>query len=382
MVFKYTLKGVGVPEYYSGADINYDEDKGCWTMSAKTYIKNVTCKIELLLEVTLKNYGSPMEAGDHPEVDETDLLVGDEIAKYQMLIGCAQWAVTLGHFDVQYATNTMARFSNLPREGHMDRMLRLFGYLKHNSKAKIYLDPGEACLDGVNFTTEDWTDLYPNAEEALPPDMPEPMTDEVRVIGIVDASHATDLVTRHSITGFLVMIGQAIIMWYCKRQNTVETSSYGSELVASRLCMEAIIGLRYKLRMMGINVGKKSTVLGDNLSVITNLQYPSSSLKKKHNAVAYHKCREAIAAGIMEIGHIPGNGNISDLLTKSKGPQDYYKYLQGPMYGWYDYTHPSRGVAEWITETNDNAMALELGSGLGDVCCDHLLKWLMSMAKQ
>ena len=152
--------------------------------------------------------------------------------------------------------------------------------------------------------------------------------------------------------------------------------------LASRLCMEAIIGLRYKLRMMGLNVEKTSKVLGDNLSVIINLQYPSSSLKKKHNAVAYHKYREAIAAGIMQIGHIPADGNISDLLTKLKGLQDYHKYLRGPMYGKYDadHSHPSRGVAEQITETNDNAMALELGSGLGDACCDCSLKWSMSMA--
>ena len=68
----------------------------------------------------MKNYGSPMETGDHPEVDEMDFLYGDDIAKYQMLVGCAQWAVMLGHFDVQYATNTMARFSNLPRERHME----------------------------------------------------------------------------------------------------------------------------------------------------------------------------------------------------------------------------------------------------------------------
>ena len=76
--------------------------------------------------------------------------------------------------------------------------------------------------------------------------MPEPMTDKMSVIGIVDASHATDLVMRCSVTGYLVFLGKAVIMWYCKRQNMVETSSYGSELVASRLCMEAIIGLRYK----------------------------------------------------------------------------------------------------------------------------------------
>ena len=75
-------------------------------------------KIEKLLEVKLKNYGSPMEVGDHPELDESDLLYGKDISIYQMLLGCAQWAIRLGRFDIQYATNTLARYGTMPRLGH------------------------------------------------------------------------------------------------------------------------------------------------------------------------------------------------------------------------------------------------------------------------
>ena len=85
-----------------------------------------------------------METGDHPEVDDSDLLPPDDIAIYQMLIGSAQWAVTLGRVDIQYATNTLARFASQPREGHLKRALRLFGYLKHQPKAKIYFDAGDS----------------------------------------------------------------------------------------------------------------------------------------------------------------------------------------------------------------------------------------------
>ena len=65
-----------------------------------------TCeKIEKDIDITLKIYGSPMEVGDHPETDESDLLPPDEITKYQMLVGCAQWDVSIGRYDIQYATN-------------------------------------------------------------------------------------------------------------------------------------------------------------------------------------------------------------------------------------------------------------------------------------
>ena len=94
------MKGVGEQEYYSGTDIEFDEEWKCWTMSAKTYIKSVCDRIEKFPEINLKNYGLPLDAGDHLDMDDTDILPSDDISVYQMFIGCLQWAVTLGRYDV------------------------------------------------------------------------------------------------------------------------------------------------------------------------------------------------------------------------------------------------------------------------------------------
>ena len=57
--------------------------------SARTYIKNVCDKIEKMFETTLRNYRSPLEGGHHLELDKSNLLVGDEISKFCMLVGNA-----------------------------------------------------------------------------------------------------------------------------------------------------------------------------------------------------------------------------------------------------------------------------------------------------
>ena len=85
--------------------------------------------------------------------------------------------------------------------------------------------------------------------------------------------------------------------------------------------------------MMGIDFYENTAILGDNKAVITNMQRPSSNLKKKHNAVTYHKCREAVATEIVTFGHIPGVNNIADIETKPLGPSDFYKFLAAPLYG-------------------------------------------------
>ena len=83
-----------------------------------------------------------------------------------------------------------------------------------------------------------------------------------------------------------------------------------------KTAVEMIEGLRYKLRMLGIRVDGPTNVFCDNESVFKNATKPESTLKKKHNAIAYHRTREAIASNIIRIAWEDGRFNIADVLTK------------------------------------------------------------------
>ena len=60
----------------------------------------------------------------------------------------------------------------------------------------------------------------------------------------------------------------------------------------------------------------------DNKAVSDSSMKPEHTLSKKHKAVAYHKCREAIAMGIIRVRHEDTYTNLSDLLTKFKSKPD------------------------------------------------------------
>ena len=60
-----------------------------------------------------------------------------------------------------------------PREGHMKALCRVLSYLKNNPEGKIVFDISHP--DHEKYFTEpeaDWKDMYPEAQEELPPDMP------------------------------------------------------------------------------------------------------------------------------------------------------------------------------------------------------------------
>ena len=218
-----------------------------------------------------------------------------------------------------------------PRKGHLEAVLRIFGYVAQYPKAKIPIDINDPPIrkKAVITTGQNWIEFYPDAFEDIPDDMLEPLSKSGKLTVFVDADHARDKVTRRSVTGIIVLLGNTPIIWVSKRQKTVECSTYGAELVAARIAVEIIIELRYKLRMLGVKVEKKSLMLGDNMSVVVNTTIPSSSLKKKHLSCAYHKVREAIAGNYVDFGHIKSTQNLADINTKPLSSPDFHA-LVGP----------------------------------------------------
>ena len=143
--------------------------------------------------------------------------------------------------------------------------------------------------------------------------MPEARGNSVTLTCFVDAGHANNQKDRRSQTGILIF---APIHWYSKRQNTVETSTFGAEFCALKIAVEMIEALRYKLRMFGIPIDGSTNVYCDNEAVYKNTSIPESVLKKKHHSIAYHRCREAVAAKIIRVAKQGAEKNLADLFTK------------------------------------------------------------------
>ena len=130
----------------------------------------------------------------------------------------------------------------------------------------------------------------------------------------------------------LFLVDTTPLIWYTERQKTVATSTYGSELVAARIGTEMVIEVEYKLKMLGMGLERTSLIIGDNMSVILNITHPSSMLKKKHIAVAYHRVKETIAFKVMYFCHLPSTANVVDILTKHLSSQIFHDLLKQYLY--------------------------------------------------
>ena len=336
----YTMKGVGRPMYYLGGDVEHLtpdwEKQGIHTaFSANTYITSILPELkELSSREAFPKKKVPMSADYHPELDDSPLCSPREMSLYRTFIGSANWVITLGRFDICYALSALARYMMAPRKGHLEAMIHLFGYLEQSKQGKIVVDIGEPPVrnSATYMGDVEWSEFYEDTEEEIPHDLPTLYGNKATLTTYVDADHAQDMLTHRSITGVIMLLNNTPVYWLSKRQKTVETSTYGSELIAARIGVDIIIAMRYKLRMLGVNLEERSVMLGDNMAVILNTTLPSSSLKKKHLACNYHRVREAIAGRIITFGKIDTKENVADVCTKPLAAPEFIPKVSRYMF--------------------------------------------------
>ena len=144
----------------------------------------------------------------------------------------------------------------------------------------------------------------------------------------MDANLLHCLATGKAVTGILHFWNQTLGDWYSKKQDTVETATYGSEFVAARIAVDQIEDTRNTFRYLGVPVKGKTHLFGDNSSVITSSTLPQSALRKRHSILCYHRVREAVASNMLTFTFMPGEHNPADVVSKHWGHAQIWPTLR------------------------------------------------------
>jgi hypothetical protein len=296
----YELKAESVhePDKYLGADmekVQLPNGKVKWAMGSKSYVRNAVKVVEALVaeddpeakrKTTARN---PFPSGYKSELDVTPELNNDLGSRFLQLISILRWAIELGRLDIFVKVSQLLQHQAIPRRGHLKALYHIFAYLKkHENGARIVFDQKTPDIDERVFNVNaDWRDFYGDVCEEMPPNMPKPKGKCVIFSCFVDANHAGNAISRRSHTGIIIYVQNAPVIWFSKRQNTVEASSFGSEFVVLRTAKDMLVALRCKLRMFGVPVDGPANVFCDNNDVVKNTTIPESMLAKKHNVLFY-----------------------------------------------------------------------------------------------
>jgi len=157
---------------------------------------------------------------------------------------------------------------------------------------------------------------YRGAKEELPKDLPPVRGKSIRLITYADANLMHDHLTGKAVTACLHFVNQTPIDWFCKKQNTVESATYGAEGTAARTAIEQMRANKLTFMYLGVPVIGPSVLFGDNQSVVDSSTIPHSKLSKRHLMLSYHYVREAMASKAYVYAFINGKYNPADILSK------------------------------------------------------------------
>jgi hypothetical protein len=147
--------------------------------------------------------------------------------------------VTLGRFDILVAVMSMLPFRINPRVGHLERLKRVSGYIRKKADTRIRFRTGiPKNEDLFEVPDQDWMYRVYDRDEENHDKLPVPRGKVVCLTMFKDANLLHCKVTGKSCTDIRHMLNQMPIEEFSKRQNTVETATYGSGFVAARQATE------------------------------------------------------------------------------------------------------------------------------------------------
>jgi hypothetical protein len=181
--FELKEESIGAPEIYLGGRLRkvvLDNGATAWTFGSSQYVKASVTNVKLYLEKKelplLRKCNVPLPSTYRPELDVSPELDAEQSSYYQSLIGILRWIVELGRVDICCEVSMLSSHLALPRQGHMNALFHIVGYLDKHHNAEMVFDPSDPDPDMSLFERRDWSTSKQGLrlQEELPSNMPSP----------------------------------------------------------------------------------------------------------------------------------------------------------------------------------------------------------------
>lgn len=239
---------------------------------------------------------SPIPMDPHVKLclDSKEPLLDDQAA-YRRLVGRMMY-LTITRPDITFAVNKLCQFTSTPKASHLQAAMRVLRYLKGSIGLGLFYS-AESTLVLQAFTDADW---------------------------------ASCLDSRRSTSGYCMFLGNALISWKSKKQQTVSHSSAESEYRAMEFGSREVVWLRNLLAELQSEQHGPVAFFCDSTAAIHIATNSVFHERTKHIELDCHQVRERVVRGFIKLLHVRTTNQLADIFTKALFSPLFYS-LVGKM---------------------------------------------------
>ena len=225
-----------------------------------------------------KSMKTPMHPSIALDKDESGKNVSDKL--YRGMIGSLLY-LTASRPDIAFSVGLCARFQSNPKESHLTAVKRIFRYLMGTTDL------------GIWYKKEQPFEL----------------------VGYTDADFVGDKVERKSTSGHCQFLGESLVSWACKKQNTIALSTTEAEYIAAASCCSQVLWIIQQLADYSVSCSE-IVIHCDNTSAINLSKNPIQHSKSKHIDIKHHFLRDHVQKGDIQLIYLDTKYQIADIFTK------------------------------------------------------------------
>ena len=204
---------------------------------------------------------------------------------YRLAVGSLNYLALMTRPDIMEATRAVSRYASNPGPKHWEAVKQICRYL----------------IQYPSLT------LKCTAEDSMPLDT---------LLAYSDASWASDVDDRTSVTGYLVTCNNMAVSWASTTQKSVAMSSMHAEYMGAAATALDVSGLRTFMEEIGAKQTGPTIMYEDNQSCIALSHAPVMHKRSKHIEIRHHYLRQQVRLQQIKLKYVRTHQNLADIFTK------------------------------------------------------------------
>jgi hypothetical protein len=274
----FKMSDLGLLSYYLGIEVR--QEHGEITVCQRAYAEKI---LERAGMAGCNACHTPMEA--RLKLKKEDGAQKVDATEFRSVIGCLRYLVNTRP-DIALAVGVASRFMESPSTIHWAVVKQILRYVSGT------LNHGCRYMKGVGS--------------------PE-------LVGYTDSDHAGDVNDRKSTSGVVFFLGGSTISWTSQKQKVVAMSSCEAEYIAAGAGACQGVWLSNLIADLTGKSREKFKLYVDNKSAIALCKNPVHHDRTKHIDIKFHKIRQCIEEGKLDVYHVRTDAQLADALTKALG---------------------------------------------------------------